>query len=36
MLIDLLCVVRDEFLDVALGEADFGQDLVGGRGPLER
>jgi hypothetical protein len=36
MLIDLLGVVRDEFLDVALGESDLGEDLVGGRGPLER
>src|SRR5689334_3332614 len=36
MLIDLLRVVRDEFLDVELSEADLGEDLVGGRGPLER
>src|SRR3954447_11378640 len=36
MLIDLLRVVRDEFLDVELSDADFGQDFLGGRGPLER
>src|SRR3954465_11626375 len=36
MLIDLLRVVGDEFVDVDLGESDLGQDLVGGRGPLER
>jgi hypothetical protein len=35
-LIGLLRFVRDEFLDVDLGESDFGEDLVGGRGPLER
>jgi hypothetical protein len=34
MLIDLLRVVGDEFLDVELGQADLGEDLVGGGGPL--
>jgi hypothetical protein len=29
----LLCVVVDQFLDVGLGEADLGQDFVGGGGP---
>jgi hypothetical protein len=29
MLTDLFRVVRDEFLDVDLGEADFGEDFVG-------
>jgi len=32
----LLSVVVDEFLDVGLDEADFGQDFVGGGGPGER
>src|SRR3954453_16042647 len=36
MLIDLLRVVRDEFLDVELSDADLGEDLAGGCGPLER
>src|SRR3954470_12173577 len=36
MLIDLIRVVRDEFLDVELGEPDLGQDLVDGSGPCER
>lgn len=35
ILIDLLSVVRDEFLDVGLDELDLGQDLAGGGGPLE-
>jgi hypothetical protein len=32
----LLRVVVDEILDVGLDEADFGEDLAGGRGPGER
>jgi hypothetical protein len=35
-LLSLLAVVVDEFLDVGLDDADFGQDLVGSGGPGER
>lgn len=35
-LIGLLGVVVDESLDADLYELDFGEDLVGGGGPLER
>src|SRR5262249_42339086 len=35
-LVWLLRVVVDQALDVGLGEADLGEDLVGGGGPDER
>jgi hypothetical protein len=35
ILVCLLGVVVDEFLDVGLDELDFGEDLVGGGGPGE-
>jgi hypothetical protein len=33
ILLSLLAVVVDEFLDVGLDDADLGQDLVRGGGP---
>ncbi|MDQ4009385.1 MAG: hypothetical protein M3228_01470 [Actinomycetota bacterium] len=36
ILLILLRVVLDEFLDVDLGEVDLGEDFVGGGGPGER
>ena len=35
ILLSLLGVVVDEFLDVGLDEADLGQDFLGGGGPGE-
>lgn len=32
----LLSIIVNQFLDVGLGEADLGEDLVGGGGPDER